>query len=274
MLNMYSAAKVKKLCEEHMLRPEKDRGQHFLIEESFAQKMVEAADVKKGDVVVEVGPGWGVLTEQLDKAGAHITAIEIEKKMADYIAENFPEATVINQDVLKFFGKEPREAYSVIANVPYQITGAIIRGFLEKTTRPPEQMVLMIQKEVAQRIMAKPGNMNLLALSVQYYGDPQKLFNVPMSAYWPQPKVESAVIHIKNIVRPSPEETCKLFALANRAFKQKRKMLTSTLAGTQLGADKMAVASTLKSHKIPENARPQELSVDQWRCLATRCLQV
>lgn len=271
---MWSAQKVKKLCEEHMLRPEKARGQHFLIEESFAKRMVDVADLSAGDQVVEVGPGWGILTEQLLKAGADVTAVEIEKKMADYIKETLPNATVVHQDVLRYLGSEPGGRYSVVANVPYQITGAIMRGFLEKTQRPPQQMILMIQKEVATRIMAKPGEMNMLALSVQYYSNPKKLFNVPQSAFWPQPKVESAVVHLQDIKRPSPEETCKLFALANRAFKQKRKMLSSTLAGTQLGADKTAVASTLKANRIGENARPQELSVEQWICLATKCLQV
>ena len=252
------------------MKPEKIRGQHFLIEDSFVKRMVAAAGIGAGDTVVEVGPGWGMLTEKLVAVAGRVIAIEIEKKMVEYLEKTFrdDERFVIwHGDVQEFWKNMPVEPYAVVANIPYSITSLIIRGFLEKTLRPPEQMVLMIQKEVAGRITAQPGDMTMLALSVQWYGTPKKLFNVPKGAFWPSPEVDSAVIHIKHISRPDPAETKAVFALANKAFGTKRKQLGTSLVGTALGNTKEAVAAALRDAGIAPTARPEELSVADWRRL-------
>lgn len=257
------------------MHPEKTRGQHFLIDDQYVKKMVDAAGVTKNDVVVEVGPGWGILTEELVRRARRVIAIEIEEKMVGYLYDVILEPRrsrgdriqngmdsialrgaelqndkleIWHGDVRRFCDKMPTEPYHVIANIPYHITSQIIRGFLEKTPRPPEQMVLMIQNEVADRIIAKPGDMTMLSLSVQWYGTPKKIFRVPRGAFWPPPEVDSAVIQITNIKRPTAEETKAVLGLAKRAFATKRKQLASSLG----------IAST---------ARPQELSVADWRRL-------
>jgi len=270
------ATKIKQLCKQYCVMPEKLRGQHFLIDDSFVKKMVDAAEITKKDTVVEVGPGWGILTEELVKQAGRIIAVEIEEKMVDYLHKYinisaYQHLEFMRGDVRRFWKKMPKEFYHVIANIPYHITSQIIRGFLEKTPNPPVQMILMIQKEVADRIVAKPGDMSLLALSVQLYGKPKKLFKVPKGAFWPQPEVDSTVIHIKNIHRPDPEQTNQFFALANRAFKSKRKMLSTSLAGTQLGKTKAQIAINLKKCGIDPTARPQDLSVEEWKITMKQC---
>ena len=255
--------------------PEKTRGQHFLIDDQYVKRMADASGITNNDVVVEVGPGWGILTEELAKRAGKVIAIEIEEKMTSYLYDVILRAAdpkdpasvqrpdgilrfaqndrleLRHGDVRRFWDQMPTEPYHVIANIPYHITSQIIRGFLEKTPRAPEQMVLMLQNEVADRIIAKPGDMTMLSLSVQWYGKPKKIFRVPRGAFWPSPEVDSAVIQITDIKRPPPEETKAVLALAKRAFAQKRKQLSSSLG----------IAST---------ARPQELSIADWRRLAGR----
>ncbi|MBI4098707.1 MAG: ribosomal RNA small subunit methyltransferase A [Candidatus Magasanikbacteria bacterium] len=271
---MKYSEKVKQLCKEYRVYPEKTRGQHFLIDDQYVKRMVDAAGITKNDVVVEVGPGWGILTEELMRRARKVIAIEIEEKMAAHLervilseakdpvrakativprdsssrqvgTQNDSGFELLHGDVRRFWDTMPTEPYHVIANIPYHITSQIIRGFLEKTPRPPEQMVLMIQNEVADRIVARPGDMTMLALSVQWYGKPKKIFRVPRGAFWPPPEVDSAVIQITDIKRPPPEETKAVLTLAKRAFANKRKQLSSSLG-------------------IASKARPQELSIADW----------
>ncbi|MEK7532438.1 MAG: 16S rRNA (adenine(1518)-N(6)/adenine(1519)-N(6))-dimethyltransferase RsmA [Patescibacteria group bacterium] len=280
------ALEIKQLCKEYRVYPEKTRGQHFLINDTYVKKMVDAAGITKDDLVVEVGAGWGILTEELVARARKVIAIEIEEKMVGYlrqslkpdgIASSLPGVAPRNDieiwhgDVRRFWDKMPQEPYHVIANIPYNITGLIIRSFLEKTPRAPEQMVLMVQKEVAERITAAPGDMTMLALSVQYYGKPKKLFTVPKGAFWPQPEVDSAVIRIANIARPDEKETKILFALAHRAFATKRKQMVSSLASTALGKTKEDVAAALVACGLKPTARPQELGIADWRRLIAHC---
>ncbi len=248
---MKYSEKVKQLCKEYRVYPEKTSGQHFLIDDQYIKWMVDAAGITNDDIVVEVGPGWGILTEELVRRARKVIAIEIEEKMVGHLSGLCHETLeLLHGDVRRFWGKMPNEPYHVIANIPYHITSQIIRGFLEKTPRAPEQMVLMIQNEVADRIIAQPGDMTMLALSVQWYGEPKKIFRVPRGAFWPPPEVDSAVIQITDIKRPPPEETKAALTLAKRAFMNKRKQLSSSLG----------IAST---------ARPQELSIAEWRSLAS-----
>lgn len=280
----HRSSEIKQLCKEYRVHPEKTRGQHFLIDDQYVKRMVDAAGITKNDLVVEVGSGWGILTEELVQRAWKVIAIEIEEKMVGYLSRRMldpgsREARVRDDrgielwhgDVRRFWDKMPMEPYHVIANIPYHITGEIIRGFLEKTPRAPEQMVIMVQKEVAERITAKPGDMTLLALSVQWYGKPKKLFTVPKGAFWPQPEVDSSVIHIANIARPDERETKNFFAFANRAFATKRKQMVSSLASTALGKTKDGVAAALVACGLKPTARPQELCIADWQRLIAHC---
>lgn len=265
-------AHVKQLCKEYRVHPEKTRGQHFLIDDYYVKKMADAAGITNDDLVVEVGSGWGILTEELVKRARKVIAIEIEEKMVEYLRglqnDNFE---LWHGDVRRFWKQMPTEPYHMIANIPYHITGEIIRGFLEKTPRAPEQMALMVQKEVAERVTASPGDMTMLALSVQWYGKSKKLFTVPKGAFWPQPEVDSAVVKIEDIMRPSAATTKQFFALANRAFATKRKQMASSLAGTALGKNKAEVAAALVACGLKPTARPQELGIADWQRLIAHC---
>lgn len=254
------------------MHPEKTRGQHFLIDDQYVKKMVDAAGITKNDLVVEVGSGWGILTEELVKRARKVIAIEIDEKMVGYLnGLSHGNLELWHGDVRRFWDKMPTEPYHVIANIPYSITSLIIRGFLEKTPRPPEQMVLMIQNEVADRIVAKPGDTTMLSLSVQWYGKPKKIFRVPRGAFWSPPEVDSAVIQIANIARPDEKETKTLFAFANKAFATKRKQMVSSLAGTVLGKTKENVAAALVACGLKPTARPQELGIADWQRLIAHC---
>ncbi len=195
---------LKSLCQRYGLRPSKKYGQNFLINPEPIEKMIEAAGVSKSDTVVEIGPGFGVLTFALAAKAGKVVAFEIEKKLQKYWEKDKPEnVEIVWGNVLKILDIKildikilDIDKYKVVANLPYQITSAVIRKFLE-TDNPPSVMVLMVQKEVAERICAKPGGMSLLSVAVQYYADAEIIAPVPRSSFWPEPKVDSAILRLR-----------------------------------------------------------------------------
>lgn len=207
-------------------------------------KIINAANLSKKDVVLEIGPGTGILTLELAKYAKKVIAVEKDKRLCEMLnARNAGNVRIINADILDY--KLQAISYKLIANLPYYITSPVIRKFLE-TDKPPQLMVLMVQKEVAQRIVAKPPHMNLLAIAVQFYARPEIISYVSKESFWPVPKVDSAIIKI--VPRPIPEiDTKKFFELVKKGFSSKRKMLKNNL-GRDIGS----------------NARAQELSIEQW----------
>ncbi len=242
--------KTLELCRVYGIKPARSRGQNFLIEEDFYNKIIEAAELRKEDTVLEVGPGLGFLTAKLAKNAGKVIAVELDDKLAEILktglkAQGVENVDVINEDVLKIntfkllqnchceesrpesgrgdeaicdgSSKAPtikdchaplrsarndnRIRYKIVANLPYNITSYFLRKFLSEDPKP-ESMVLMLQKEVAQRIAAKPGEMSLLAVSVQFYAEPKIIAKVPASAFWPKPEVDSAIVKI--IPHPIP----------------------------------------------------------------------
>lgn len=257
---------IRALCEAYHLRPSKQYGQHYLISDKPIRAMLNAAALTKADTVVEVGPGFGVLTLPLAADAGRVIAYEIEQKLKPYWEQHMaahPNISVRWGNVLHTF-EPPDSPYCVVANLPYQITSQVIRLFLEAAPQPT-QVIVMVQKEVAERMCARPGKMSLLSLSVQYYGSAAVICQVPKGAFWPPPKVDSAVVQIKEI-GPGRTDTAALFRLAHAGFSSKRKQLAKNLSAS-LELDIADVQQALAERGLPGTARAQELSVDDWVAL-------
>jgi len=255
-----------------------------LIDRDVLAEIIRCADIKKGERVVEVGPGRGILTKELLKKGARVTAVEIDSRLADILRKELggnKNLKIINQDILDFCHSERSEEslrdpssatqddkYKIIANLPYQITSPVIRKFLENKESRPKLMVLMVQREVAERIVAAPGDMSLLGLSVHLYGEPRLLFRVPPSAFYPPPKVRSAVVRIDVAPRLRADviDIEAFFQLARAGFGTRRKQLRNALAHG-LRIDPAAAAELLVAAGIDPTLRAQALSLDDWAAL-------
>lgn len=261
------------------LKAKKSLGQNFLKDEGTIKRIIEAADLSLKDAIVEIGPGQGALTEKLAQKCGKVVAIELDERLIEPLRNklrDFKNIKIIHGDILKINLPElvmannlGQMSYKVIANIPYYITAPIIRLLLE-TRYPPQEMILMVQKEVAQRITAKPGEMSILAVSVQYYAKAEILFEVPRRFFDPVPQVDSAVIKIAVGHEPSvtdKEKTRKFFKIIRAGFSAKRKTLANNLAAS-LQLDKKEIEQKIESLGFSRNARAQELSVDDWKSLA------
>jgi len=255
--------------------PEK-LGQNFLKDKTIAEKIVKAADLKPSDFVIEIGPGKGILTEKLAERAERVIAVEIDRKLVDYLRRKFintQNIEIIHADILKINLSELITSYKlqttsckIIANLPYYITSPVIRMFLE-AKHSPREMILMVQKEVAERITAVPGKMSLLSVSVQYYARPEILFYVNKKSFNPVPKVDSAVIRVTRIVEHEAQENKKFFKIVRAGFCARRKTLVNNLSNS-LRLDKKEVQEKIKAAGILPTARAQELSVEDWKKLA------
>ena len=261
------------------MKAKKHWGQNFLVNEKIVNKITKAADLKSADLVLEIGPGKGILTEELSKLARKVIAVEIDselvlilqKKLVDRKNLFFIHGDILKinlPELLKKSFKNPDE-YKVVANIPYYITGPILRLLLE-TELPPCEIVLMVQKEVAERITARPGKMSLLAISVQYYGDAEILFPVPKESFSPQPEVDSAVIKIslnRNQGTVNSNSRHDFFRVVRAGFSAKRKTLANNLA-SGFHLDKKSVENLLKINAFDTKVRAQELRIDDWKKLS------
>ena len=255
------------LCKNCGLQPSKNYGQNYLINPEVIEKMIEAADVKKTDKIVEVGPGFGVLTFALAEKAKEVFAYEIEKKLMPYWEARAPKNLhIFWGNVLKTAENLPNGKYKVVANLPYQITSAVIRFFLENEN-PPESMTLMVQKEVAERICAKAGDMSLLSVAVQYYADAEIVGIVPRDNYWPVPKVDSAIIVLKVHKVKKFIKSVDFFNLVKAGFANRRKLLIKNILPIVGKQNKEKMKSVLAELGLSENARAQELGVEDWKKL-------
>jgi len=287
---MLNIEEIKKIFRAEDLRILKSLGQNFLIDKTVLDKIVSASDLNKNDVVIEIGPGLGTLTQELSARCRKVIAIEKDKKMAETLINKIQNSKfktlpagrqvqnsiIINDDILKINLDEllkkhaPDEKYKLISNIPYYITSPIIKLFLEAETKP-ELIVLLVQKEVAERICAKPGKLSILALSVQIYGEPEIVSFVDKSAFYPEPKVDSAILKIKNIKNSATSRVAKdnhknLFRIIKIGFSSKRKKLLNNLSAG-LNISKQETAKILSSADISLNARAQELRLEDWEKL-------
>ena len=270
-MNLTSPTEIKKLLDEVHARPSKHYGQNFLINKGVLEKIIEFSNIKKDDVVLEVGPGPGALTKEISKKAAKVIVIEKDRNMIKVLEkvldiEKIENVDIINEDVLKLDLEELEiKNYKLIANIPYYITSALIRKFLEEKIKP-EKIILMIQKEVAQRI-CETKKMSILSLSVQFYADPKILFFVSSGSFFPAPKVDSAVIEItpKTI---TPDESEIFFKFIKAGFSSPRKQVVSNLS-QNLKLNKEDVKKIFEKLDLDTRIRAEDLTLKNWLELMT-----
>lgn len=257
------------------MRAKKSLGQNFLRDEKVLEHIIQTADLKADDFVLEIGPGTGALTEKLVENSEKLICIEKDDALAKRLKKNHKtneKIEIMNADVLEInlpeiIEKNNFRKYKLIANIPYYITSPIIRLFLE-IKYPPREMILMVQREVAERICAEPGQESLLSISVKYYAEPKIIFEVDRKSFWPVPEVDSAVIKITPQKNSSDqEESKKFFRVVRAGFAAKRKTLLNNLsAGFHLGKDE--TEEKIKKSGLNPAQRAQELSLEDWKRLS------
>ncbi|MDO8496543.1 MAG: 16S rRNA (adenine(1518)-N(6)/adenine(1519)-N(6))-dimethyltransferase RsmA [bacterium] len=260
------------------IQAKKSLGQNFLINPHIIDKIVSAAEVSKDDIILEVGPGTGNLTMELAKKAKKVIAVEKDHRLIEYLREHLnnehKNIEIIEGDILKMLPDHCSLnscGYKIVANIPYYITSHFLRNILESADwrmAQPKLIVLTIQKEVAQRIIAKPPHMNLLALSVQYYSEPEIIGYISKNNFRPVPKVDSAIIRLnpKSEAR-NLKQTEEIFKVMRAGFSEKRKQLAPMLS-KKLGINKDTVLEAFKKNELKETARAEELSLNQWQELA------
>ena len=262
---------VRRLLAEYGLNPKKSLGQNFLVSRRALERIIEAADIGHWDVVLEVGPGLGALTVPLAERARRVVAIELDQRLLPPLRQvltGHPNVELIQGDILALDiaqllgpGEDP---YKVVANLPYYATSAILRHLLEARPRP-QLMVVTVQREVAQRIVARPGQMSLLSVSIQFYGLPRIVAHIPRGAFYPPPEVDSAALRID--LHPHPllaeREVEGFFRVVRAGFAQRRKQLRNSLAqGLELPPEE--VAEALSGRGLDPKRRPQSLSLEEW----------
>jgi 16S rRNA (adenine1518-N6/adenine1519-N6)-dimethyltransferase len=259
------------LLRAYDLYPRKGLGQNFLVDPVALQRIVAAADLSPEDLVVEVGSGLGTLTRRLAEQAGHIVAVEIDNRLEQVLREQLADLTnvqILHGDILQIsdFGF-PHLGYKVVANLPYYITSAVLRHFLENESRP-RLMVVTVQREVAERIVAKSGKMSLLAVSVQFYGQPQIVGRIPPGSFYPSPQVDSAILRVEVGARPVvelPEDVDEraYFRVVRAGFSQRRKTLRNSLSGG-LALTPVQVEGALRAVDIDPRRRAETLSLEEW----------
>lgn len=270
-MELFSAKKIKEFLAPRGDHPKKQLGQNFLADKNILEKIIAQSGVGPQDTVLEIGPGLGTLTKALAEHAKQVITVEKDPAMVQALTEQLAgrnNVTIIHQDVMDY--QAPEGPYKIIANIPYYLTSPIIRKFLE-AANPPQDMVFMVQKEVAQRICSMPPDMNLLAVSVQYYAVPKILFTVSKHSFWPVPNVDSAIIKITP-TKERPNNPDTFFKVVKAGFSHPRKQLANNLSGG-LGISKQAAEQWLTQNNIAPNRRAETLTVQDWQNLAQTALQ-
>ena len=255
------------------VRPSKGLGQHFLFERGIVQRLARQAGIGPEDRVLEVGPGLGILTSELLRRARAVTAVELDRRLADHLRQTFgddPRLHLVEGNALDLATDDlipPGEPFVVAANLPYAVGSAVLRHLLEQRHRP-RRLTVMLQKEVADRLVAEPPAMSVLGVAAQFYASTRLAFAVPPSVFIPPPSVESAVVILD--VHPEPplpdEEHARFFRVVNAGFRQKRKQVANSLAA-ELSLSKETVTDWLHGAGIDPMRRPQTLSVTEWVAL-------
>ena len=265
---------VPRLLRQYGLRPDQRLGQVFLVDPVALRRVTEAADITKSDTVLEIGAGLGSLTRYLAVRAGSVIAVELDANLIpplEHVLSPYHNVLVVQGDILELDLAQLIQApdYLVVANIPYYITSALIRHLLDSSVRP-KRIVLTVQREVVARICAAPGEMNLLALSVQVFGQPQIMAHIPAGAFYPSPKIDSAVVRID--LYPSPVIPYPIletfFHLAKAGFSQKRKTLRNSFAGG-LALKPSEAEHLLQAAGLDPRRRAETLNLDEWGRLAT-----
>ncbi|MDD5341764.1 MAG: 16S rRNA (adenine(1518)-N(6)/adenine(1519)-N(6))-dimethyltransferase RsmA [Patescibacteria group bacterium] len=264
---------LKKQLRDFGHKPDKDTGQNFLIDQATLKKIVGAANLTQEDLVLEIGAGPGNLTELLAQACKKVIAVERDRRLLPILKKNlktYSNVEIICDDIFYWRAKAgsslPEFNYKIVANLPYYLTAHLLKEFISQPPKP-KSLTLLIQNEVADRLTAQPGELSLLAVSVQYYADVKKMFLVPRELFWPEPEVDSAVVQI-NHLRETKESDKDFFRLVRIGFSSRRKQLQNNLrAGLHL--DVSEINQIFDKCGISLKARAQELSLDDWNMLVT-----
>jgi 16S rRNA (adenine1518-N6/adenine1519-N6)-dimethyltransferase len=262
---------IRPLLRQLNLRPSKGRGQTFLIDETVLDAILNAAELTSSDTVLEIGPGLGILTSALARHAGQVLAVEIDPRLAEHLRKGlaiFPNVRLVEGDILTLPDSLlPPPPYKLVANIPYSITSAVLRRFLETPARP-SRLVIMVQKEVAQRIVAAPGRLSVLAVSVQFYAAPRLVAVVPASAFYPAPDVDSAILRLDTLAEPAVDvPAARFFRAVTAGFSQKRKQLHNSLGGG-LGIPASEITRLLRSVGVAETRRAETLTLCEWATIA------
>ncbi len=259
------------LCKMYDIKPERSKGQNFLIEEGIYDRILESAEINKNETVLEVGPGLGFLTFKLAKKAKKVLAVEIDENIANLlqtliIGNKSKNIKVFNKNILKAKGDNFSKIakYKIVPNLPYNVTSIFLRKFLSLSNKP-EMIVLMLQKEVVERIMAEPPKMSLLSISVQFYAEVEKIMDVKRDYFYPTPEVDSAIIKIipnKKLLENYEEEK-RFFKILRVAFSSKRKMLKNNLANG-LKVDIKKIEEILIKLNLNTKVRSEQLAINDW----------
>ncbi len=259
---------VERYLRRHGLAARKSLSQNHLADGLVLEHILDIAAVQRGERIVEVGPGLGILTAQLLAAGAEVTAVELDARLAEHLRERFedePRLTLVEGDFLDIeVADVAAEPWALVANVPYHITSPILHHVLGSDPRP-SRFVMMVQKEVAERIAAPPGGMSYLSVFVQYHAEVELAFTVPAAAFEPAPEVDSAIlVGVTRARRLGVEDEDELWRLVQAGFRERRKMIHNVLVRQLPGLDRAIVGGALETCAIAPDRRPQTLSVEEW----------
>jgi 16S rRNA (adenine1518-N6/adenine1519-N6)-dimethyltransferase len=258
----------------HGIQPRKSLGQNFLVDDAVSRRIVDAARIQPGDLVVEIGPGLGALTRLLAAHAEQVIAIELDQSIIPALSQELAHCDnvrIVHGDALEVDYQEltAGRLVRIVANLPYYITSHAIRVLLESGI-DWRSIVLTVQLEVAQRIAARPPEMSLLAVSVQYYGIPELLFRVPPGAFYPPPSVDSATLRILRRTAesaPTPQQIAHFFRVAKAGFSQPRKQIRNNLV-SGLGITRSKMEEILQQAGVAPDRRAETLTLDEWRTLA------
>jgi len=271
----------RQLLRQSGFKPKKRLGQHFLIDEAVLQRILSAAELSPGDIVIEVGPGLGILTEALARQGARVIAVELDAKLVALLKKRLAgwlDIKIVHADILKVTPRqllqdnlpasEVVRGYKVIANLPYYITSPVLSHFLEAQPRP-SKMVVMVQKEVGEAIAAAPGNMRSLSVKTQFYSRPAIVLSVPAASFYPPPKVDSVILRLDlysqpPLIQSGVSDVAGFFDIVMHGFRSPRKQLRNSLAHS-LEMPPGQVASLLEKAGIEPKRRAETLKLEEWR---------
>jgi len=276
---------VKSTLDSHGLRPQKRFGQHFLTDPRILASIADAAEVTSTDTILEIGPGLGHLTQVLARRAGQVIAVEVDRELAARLQTEFANSQNVRIIQGNFLDAAPIEwvsrhgnkiagagefpapvsiPFKVVANLPYYITSAILRHLLEAEQKP-QSIVVMVQREVAQRIVARPPEMNLLAVSVQFFAQPRIVRTIAAGAFYPPPKVDSAVVRMNVLTQPllNVAEASRFFEIVHAGFGEKRKQLRNSLAHGLSRAPDSIVAALTRAH-LQSTRRAETLTLDEW----------
>ncbi len=267
------SVEVKKTLRQSGLKAKKRLGQHFLVDEAVLKTIISAAELSSEDFVIEIGPGLGVLTAELAQSAGNVVAVELDSKLASRLKHKLSSlhnVTIINADILKVNLSDlidRKNFYKVVANIPYYITSPILHYFIEASPKP-SLMVVMVQKEVGEAIVAEPGEMTVLSVSLQVYSKPRIIAYVPSESFYPPPKVDSAIIRFDMLPEPAVTvaDINNFLTFVRCGFRSPRKQLRNSLA-QGLGIKQNEVTPLLTEAKIEPQRRPETLNLNEWQRL-------